>query len=81
MKSYKVHGVYSLSNVAGLYIHLDSDGEAVHWRLAIIDSEKPQKWHKAKIYETRKGRLYFNFGYSCHYKSRTRIYLDEVMKV
>lgn len=48
MKSYKVHGVYSLSNVAGLHIHLDSDGEAVHWRLAIIDSEKPQKMAQGK---------------------------------
>lgn len=74
MKSYKVHGVYSLSNVAGLHIHLDSDGEAVHWRLAIIDSEKPQKWHKAKIYDTAKGRQYFKYG-------KIRIYLDEVMRV
>lgn len=74
MKSYKVHGVYSLSNVAGLHIHLDSDGEAVHWRLAIIDSEKPQKWHKAKINDTAAGRAYFR-------ANGKRIYLDQVMRV
>ena len=51
MKSYKVHGVYSLSNVAGLHIHLDSDGEAVHWRLAIIDSGKAYFRHNgARVY-------------------------------
>ena len=78
----KIHGVYSLTNCACVEVHLEEGYDPfVMWRLSIVDGIKPQKWHKAKIYETRKGRLYFNFGYSCHYKSRTRIYLDEVMKV
>ena len=74
MKNYEVHGVYSLSNVAGLHIHLDSDGDAVHWRLAIIDSEKPQKWHKAKIYYNGSGKAYFRHN-------GARVYLSEVMRI
>lgn len=74
MKEYTVHGVYCLSNCAGLRVHIEEDGEAIRWQLAIIDSEKPQKWHKAKLYDTAKGRQYFKYG-------NMRIYLDEVMKV
>lgn len=75
MKEYTTHGIYSLSNCAGLKVNIeDGYDPIVHWQLAINDSEKPQRWHKAKIYETTQGRSYFRYG-------TTRIYLDEVLRV
>ena len=74
-KSVKIHGLYSLANCACLEVHIEEGYDPfIMWRLSIVDSEKPQKWHKAKIYDTAKGRQYFNYG-------KIKIYLDEVMRV
>ena len=74
-KNIDVHGVYSLFNTGGIEVHIEEGYDPfIMWRLSIVDSEKPQKWHKAKIYDTAKGRHYFKCG-------RIRIYLDEVMRV
>lgn len=75
MKKYVVHGVYCLSNCGGLNVHIeDGIDPCIFWQLVILDSEKPQKWHKAKLYNTIKGRQYFKYG-------NMRIYLDKVMRV
>lgn len=69
-----IHGVYSISNTGGIEVHIEEGYDPfILWRYAIIDTE-PQKWHKAKIYDTAKGRQYFKYG-------KIRIYLDEVMRV
>lgn len=74
-ESVKIHGLYSLANCACLEVHIEEGYDPfIMWRLSIVDSEKPQKWHKAKIYDTAKGRQYFKYG-------KIRIYLDEVMRV
>ena len=74
-ESVKIHGLYSLTNCACLEVHIEEGYDPfIMWRLSIVDSEKPQKWHKAKIYDTAKGRQYFKYG-------KIRIYLDEVMRV
>lgn len=73
-KNIDVHGVYSICNTGWIEVHLEEGYEPfVYWRYSIIDTE-PQKWHKAKIYDTAKGRHYFKYG-------KIRIYLDEVMRV
>ena len=73
-ESVKIHGLYSLANCACLEVHIEEGYDPfIMWRLSIVDSEKPQKWHKAKIYDTAKGRQYFKYG-------KIRIYLDEVMR-
>ena len=64
----------TLAFLVMVWYNLDSDGEAVHWRLAIIDSEKPQKWHKAKIYYNGSGKAYFRHN-------GARVYLSEVMRI
>lgn len=72
MKNFEVHGVYPISNCGGLEVHLEEGYDPiVYYRLAILDSDKPQKWHRSKLYETSKG-FYFKFG-------NHRIYLSEVM--
>ena len=70
-----VHGVYSLFNTGVIEVHIEYEGydPFILWRFSIIDTE-PQKWHKAKIYDTAKGRQYFKYG-------KIRIYLDEVIRV
>lgn len=74
MKNYQVHGVYCLSNVAGLEVHIEEGYDPiVYYRLVIIDGMKPQKWYKSKVYSTNKGN-YFRFGNS-------RIYLNQIMRV
>lgn len=74
-ESVKIHGLYSLANCACLEVHIEEGYDPfIMWRLSIVDSEKPQKWHKAKIYDTAKGRQYFKYG-------KIKIYLDEVMRV
>ena len=74
-ESVKIHGVYSLSNCACVEVHIEEGYDPyIMWRLSIMDSEKPQKWHKAKIYDTAQGRQYFRYG-------KIKIYLDEVMRV
>lgn len=74
-ESVKIHGLYSLANCACLEVHIEEGYDPfIMWRLSIVYSEKPQKWHKAKIYDTAKGRHYFKYG-------KIRIYLDEVMRV
>lgn len=74
-ESVKIHGLYSLANCACLEVHIEEGYDPfIMWRLSIVDSEKPQKWHKAKIYDTAKWRQYFKYG-------KIRIYLDEVMRV
>lgn len=71
----KIHGVYSLANCACVEVHIEEGYDPfIMWRLSIVDSEKPQKWHKAKIYDTAQGRQYFRYG-------KIKIYLDEVMRV
>lgn len=73
-KNIDVHGVYSLFNTGGIEVHIEEGYDPfVYWRYSIID-EGPLKWHKAKIYDTAKGRQYFKYG-------KIRIYLDEVMRV
>lgn len=74
-ESVKIHGFYSLANCACLEVHIEEGYDPfIMWRLSIVDNEKPQKWHKAKIYDTAKGRQYFKYG-------KIKIYLDEVMRV
>lgn len=69
-----VHGVYNLFNTGGIEVHIEEGYDPfILWRFSIVDTE-PQKWHKAKIYDTAKGRQYFKYG-------KIRIYLDEVMRV
>lgn len=72
---YNIDSEDSLANCACLEVHIEEGYDPfIMWRLSIVDSEKPQKWHKAKIYDTAKGRQYFKYG-------KIRIYLDEVMRV
>lgn len=74
-KSVEIDGLYCLSNCSCLEVHIEEGYDPfIMWRLSTMYSEKPQKWHKAKIYDTAKGRHYFKYG-------KIRIYLDEVMRV
>lgn len=74
IKNIDVHGVYCLCNVGGIEVHLEEGYDPrVWWRFSIVD-EKPQKWHRVKIYYNAKGRAFFKAG-------NMRVYLDEVMRV
>ena len=74
-ESVKIHGLYSLANCACLEVHIEEGYDPfIMWRLSIVDSEKPQKWHKAKIYYNGSGKAYFRHN-------GARVYLSEVMRV
>lgn len=72
-KDLEVQAVYCMSNFGGIEVHLAfEDGDrCMYWR---YNFGEPEKWHKAKIYDTAKDRCYFRAG-------NMRVYLDQVIRV
>lgn len=66
-----VHGVFADSNWGGLEVSVTNGADYLFWR---ENYGEPKEWHRAKICETGRGKLYF-------VARGRRVHLDNVLRV
>ena len=68
-------GVYGLTNCSSVVVEdiIHDIDDYVLARLVIVDSDKPKRAYKYKVYYDDNSRAFFNFG-------GAKIYLDEVLR-